>query len=54
LTGLDTNNASSDYIQLYDGKKATLQESLARIQKTAQKILGSLDQTPQDHVGSGG
>jgi len=47
--GLDTNGASSDYIQLYDGKKATLQESLARIQKTAQKILGSLDQTPQNH-----
>ncbi len=33
--GLDTNSASSDYIQLYNGDKETLMESLGRIQKTA-------------------
>ncbi len=33
--GLNTNSASSDYIQLYNGDKKTLIESLERIQKTA-------------------
>jgi hypothetical protein len=37
--GLDTNSASSDYIQLYSGDKETLMESLGRIQKTASEIL---------------
>jgi len=37
--GLDTNSASSDYIQLYNGDKETLMESLERIQKTASEIL---------------
>ena len=37
--GLDTNSASSDYIQLYNGEKETLMESLGRIQKTASEIL---------------
>jgi antirestriction protein ArdC len=37
--GLDTNSASSDYIQLYNGDKETLMESLGRIQKTAAEIL---------------
>ena len=37
--GLDTNSASSDYIQLYNGDKETLMESLGRIQKTASEIL---------------
>jgi antirestriction protein ArdC len=37
--GLDTNSASSDYIQLYNGDKDTLMESLERIQKTASEIL---------------
>ena len=52
--GLDTNSASSDYIQLYNGKKATLLESLARIQKTAQKILGGLLLDSKDHGTSDG
>ena len=34
-----TNSASSDYIQLYNGNKKTLIESLERIQKTASEIL---------------
>jgi antirestriction protein ArdC len=38
--GLDTNTASSDYIQLYDGKKETLMASLERIQRTAAEVLG--------------
>ena len=37
--GLDTNSASSDYIQLYNGDKETLMDSLGRIQKTASEIL---------------
>jgi len=37
--GLDTNTASSDYIQLYDGDKETLVKSLERIQRTAAEIL---------------
>jgi len=37
--GLDGNTASSDYIQLYDGDKKTLMQSLERIQRTAAEIL---------------
>jgi antirestriction protein ArdC len=37
--GLDTNTASSDYIQLYNGDKKTLMTSLERIQRTAAEIL---------------
>jgi antirestriction protein ArdC len=37
--GLNTNSASSDYIQLYNGDKEMLIESLERIQKTASEIL---------------
>ncbi len=37
--GLNTNSASSDYIQLYNGDKKTLIESLERIQNTASEIL---------------
>jgi len=37
--GLDTNSASSDYIQLYNGDKETLIKSLERIQRTAAEIL---------------
>jgi len=37
--GLDMNSASSDYIQLYNGDKETLIQSLGRIQKTASEIL---------------
>lgn len=40
--GLDTNTASSDYIQLYAGDKDTLSQSLDRIQKTASKILTAI------------
>lgn len=49
--GLDTNSANSDYIQLYNGDKKTLMESLERIQTTASEILeavmdkGSEDET---------
>ena len=40
--GLDTNSASSDYIQLYNGNKETLMESLERIQRTAAEILDAV------------
>ena len=41
-TGLDTNSASSDYIQLYNGDKKTLLQSLERIQSTAAEIFGGV------------
>ena len=37
--GLDVNTASSDYIQLYNGDKKTLMDSLERIQRAAGEIL---------------
>jgi hypothetical protein len=37
--GLNTNSASSDYIQLYNGDKKTLIESLEQIQKATSEIL---------------
>lgn len=40
--GLDTNTASSDYIQLHAGDKATLAESLAFVQQTAAEILKAI------------
>ena len=40
--GLDTNTASSDYIQLYNGDKETLMKSLERIQRTASEILDAV------------
>jgi antirestriction protein ArdC len=42
--GLNTNSASSDYIQLHSGDRATLTESLALIQQTASQILMVLNQ----------
>lgn len=43
--GLDTNTASSDYIQLYRGDKDTLLESFDRIQQTALEIIRALAKT---------
>lgn len=40
--GLETSTAASDYIQLYDGDRETLMQSLGRIQKTAATILADL------------
>jgi antirestriction protein ArdC len=40
--GLDVNSASSDYIQLYNGDKKTLLQSLERIQMTAAEILAAI------------
>ena len=37
--GLDIGTASSDYIQMYDGNKETLAESLILVQQTASDIL---------------
>jgi antirestriction protein ArdC len=41
--GLDTNTSSADYVQLHGGDKATLAESLARIQQTASVILQAIE-----------
>jgi antirestriction protein ArdC len=43
--GLDTNTAAADYIQLYDGEKATLTESLALVQQSAADILAGIGAT---------
>jgi len=40
--GLDTNTAASDYIQLYQGNRDVLRESLERIQCAAQNILDAV------------
>lgn len=40
--GLDTNTAAADYIQLYNGDKNTLAESLSFIQSTATEILRAI------------
>jgi hypothetical protein len=40
--GLNTNSASSDYIQLYDGTVETLEASLDAIRKTASEIIVAL------------
>lgn len=47
--GLDTGSAAADYIQLYDGSKDTLAQSLDRIQKTASEILSGLDSDHGHH-----
>jgi len=41
--GLQSGSASSDYIQLYDGKQKTLAASLERIRMTSTKILDGLE-----------
>jgi hypothetical protein len=43
--GLDTNTAAADYIQLYNGDKNTLAESLSFIQSTATEIVRAI--TPE-------
>jgi hypothetical protein len=43
--GLDTNTASADYIQLYDGSRKTLVESLGRIRHTAVEIIEAIKPT---------
>jgi hypothetical protein len=40
--GLESNNASADYIALYNGDKKTLTESLSVIQETSARILDEL------------
>ncbi len=52
--GLETNGASSDYIQLYDGDRKTLLESLERIQRTAAEILDAIagDSESRFRIGS--
>jgi len=45
--GLDTNSASSDYIQLYNGDKKTILQSLVRIQRTAAEIMEAVTATDE-------
>jgi antirestriction protein ArdC len=46
--GLDTSTAASDYIQVYQGDKGTLAESLDRIQQTATAIIQAVTETEDD------
>jgi len=41
--GLHATEAASDYIQLYDGDKETLSESLNHIQQAATAIITALE-----------
>jgi hypothetical protein len=52
--GLDVNTASSDYIQLYNGDKEALMESLGRIQRTAAEILGAVMEKESEHETTAG
>jgi len=52
--GLDTNSASSDYIQLYNGDKETLVKSLERIQRTAAEILEAVMEKESEDETNGG
>jgi hypothetical protein len=47
---LDTNTASSDYIQPYNGNKETLMESLERIKQTAEEILWEVAISPSQRA----
>ena len=49
--GLEVNTSSSDYIQLYNGDRKTLMESLEQIQKTASEILGAITEAKQSGRG---
>lgn len=48
--GLDTSTASSDYIQLFQGTKETLMQSLDRVQKTANLILEGLYEEQEEQL----
>lgn len=48
--GLETGTASSDYIQLYNGSRDTLKESLVHVRTCAARILDSLLATPVEVV----
>ena len=48
--GLDTNTASSDYIQTWQGTRETLAESLRQIHETAMRIMDGLMEAEQDDV----
>jgi len=51
--GLDVSSASSDYIQLYNGDKKTLLQSLERIQRTAAEILGAITEEEKSRIETG-
>jgi len=51
--GLDVSSASSDYIQLYNGDKKTLLQSLERIQRTAAEILGAITEEGESRIETG-
>jgi antirestriction protein ArdC len=52
--GLDTNSASGDYIQLYNGDKETLMESLERIRRMAAEILEVVMEKESERETAGG
>ena len=48
--GLETGNASADYIQLYHGNADLLRESLEIVQRTAAIILGAIVPEPKQEA----
>jgi len=51
--GLECGTASSDYVQLYQGNKTTLLESLERIRGTAGEIIEAVLSEPEQETGQG-
>jgi antirestriction protein ArdC len=51
--GLDVSTASSDYVLLHGGDKATLSESLAVIQQTATVLLRAIDPCEEKEAAPG-
>ena len=49
-SGLDCSTRCSDYIQLYQGDRETLQESLDHIQRVSSAILTELETAPQSNA----
>ena len=51
--GLKAEQASTDYIQLYDGKKETLLASLEQIRRTAVEIIEGIQRRDATEDGAG-
>lgn len=48
--GLETGSSASDYIQLYQGSKETLLNSLERIRRTASEMILALQMADENRA----
>lgn len=51
--GLECSTVSSDYVELYDGTKETLMESLEHIQQAAREIIQAVVSEPEERSEQG-